>query len=194
MKLRIVIGRLNQVDRFTAIKQQDYDASTPQEAMESFKKFFTENPDIQVPQDVELILQSGDPMTISTVLSIKYFLYEQGLGFEYYAFDDSEVETVLDNITLVSGVLMLDEAQRFYGFIPRGYFLRFGSEEDANPIKVYNWVNDTVRLFPSVSSDPFSETLSEVAELNQLMGTVSTPVINRLMRILTSFSKRLIII
>lgn len=193
MKLRITVGSLNQVDKYSPIKQQDFDASTPEEAMEAFKQFFTDNPDVQVPQDVELILQSGDPITIATVLSIKYFLYEQGLGLEYYAIDEAE-ETILDDVTLVSGILLLDEAQQFYGFIPRGYFLRFGSEEEANPVRVYNWINDAVRLFPSVSSDPYSETLSEVAELNQLMGAISTPVVNRLMRILTAFKKRIVII
>lgn len=193
MKLRIAVGTLNQVDRFTPIKQQDFDASNPAQAMEAFKQFFTDNPDIQVPQDVELILQSGDPMTISTVLSIKYFLYEKNMGLEYYAVEDDE-SSVLDDITMVSGVLMLDEAQKFYGFIPRGHFLRFSSEDDADPIKVYRWVNDTVRLFPSVSSDPFSEIIEDISEASQIMGVVSTPIINRLSKIVTAFNKRIIII
>ena len=95
---------------------------------------------------------------------------------------------------MVSGMLMLDEAQQFYGFIPRGYFLRFSSEADADPIKVYDWVNDTARLFPSVSSDPFGTILDEIKESSMIIGDISKPVMNRLMKILYAFKKRLVLI
>lgn len=193
MKLKIVYGKLDQVDRFNPIKQEIYEPKTPLEASMAFKKFFTDNPDLPTPQDVDLILQSGDAMTISSILSIKYFLYENGLGLEFYAFDDSE-ESLLSDLTVVSGMLLLDEAHMFYGFIPRGYFLKFDSETDANPIKVYNWVGNTVKLFPSVSSDPYQATLDKVKEYSEIVGTVSTPVMNRLMKYLASFKKRLVLI
>lgn len=193
MKLKITIGKLNRVDKFTPLKQASFSAASPLEAMEAFKNFFLDNTEVALPQDVELILQSGDPLTIAAILSIKHFLYEAGLGLEYYAYDEAD-ESILDNISIVSGMLLLDEAQQFYGFIPRGYFLRFASESDADPIKIYTWVNNTVRLFPSVSSDPYTKTLDEVKELATLVGGMSTPVMNRLMKILHSFKKRLVLI
>lgn len=193
MKLRIAVGSLNQIDQFKPIKQGTYEARNPEEAVESFKKFFTENPEISLPQNVELILQSGDPMTTSSILSIKYFLNQDGMGLEYYAYEDSE-ETVLDDITRTSGLLLLDEAQQFYGFIPRGYFLRFASEDEATPIKVYSWISDTVKLFPSSSSDPYMSTLHQVKEFENIMGTISTPVVSKFTQMLTAFKKRVVII
>lgn len=193
MKLKIALGKLNQVDQFTPIKQETYDPKNQVEAMESFKKFFTDNPDIYLPQNVELILQSGDPITISTVLSIKYFLTQENIGLEYYAYDDIE-ETILDDITRTSGILLLDEAQSFYGFIPKGYFMRLASEEDATPVKVYSWINDTVKLFPSSSSDPYTSTLYQVKDLESIMGSISSSVISKFMQMLAAFKKRVVII
>ena len=45
-----------------------------------------------MPQDVELILQSGDNWTVSTILSIRYFLNEVGMGLEFYAFNEEDDE------------------------------------------------------------------------------------------------------
>jgi hypothetical protein len=193
MKLRIAVGSLNQIDQFKPVRQAVYEARNPEEAAENFKKFFTDNPDISIPQNAELILQSGDPMTIASILSIKYFLNQEGMGLEYYAYEDSE-DSILDDITRTSGLLLLDEAQSFYGFIPRGYFLRFASEDEATPIKVYSWIGDTVRLFPSASSDPYNTTLHQVKEFENIMGTISTPVIAKFSQILAAFKKRILII
>lgn len=193
MKLKIAIGKLNQVDVFSPIKMETYEPKSPLEALNCFKDFFTDNPDISVPQSVELILQSGDPITISTILSIKYFLYEENIGLEYYAFDDVE-ESILDDITRSQGVLLLDEAQNFYGFIPRGYFLRLASEDDAQPLKIYSWIANTVRLFPSSSKDPYTAALYQVKELETKIGSVSSSVMARFMTMLSAFKKRIVII
>jgi hypothetical protein len=193
MKLKITVGRLNQVDQFTPIKSSDYSADSIDQAMDAFKTFFSDNPELALPRDVEMILQSGDPMKVNTILSIKYFLKEAGMGLEYYAFNEDE-ETILDEITRTSGILLLDEAQNFYGFIPRGYFLRFNSESDANPLKVYDWMGSVVDFFPSQSSDPYNATLTQTKELADIMGSVSTPVVSQFMKYLASFKKRAIII
>jgi hypothetical protein len=193
MKLKIALGRLSTIDQFSPIKQETYDAKNPIEAMKSFKDFFTDNPELSIPQNVDLILQSGDPLTTSSILSIKYFLKEEGIGLEYYAYEDSE-DTVLDDITRSSGMLLLDDAQCFYGFIPRGYFLRFNSEDEANPIRVYSWIADTVKLFPSSTTDPYTAALFQVKELESIMGTISTPVVSKFMRMLASFQKRVVLI
>jgi hypothetical protein len=193
MKLKIAVGKLNYADQFTPIKQEEYSPKSPIEALSSFKKFFTDNPEISVPQNVELILQSGDPITVSTILSIKYFLYEKNIGLEYYAYDDSD-ETILDDITRSTGILLLDEAQNFYGFIPRGYFKRLASEDDANPVKIYSWIGDTVKLFPSSSSDPYTNQLYQVKEFEDIMGTVSSGTMANLMKILSAFKKRIVVI
>lgn len=193
MKLKITVGRLNQVDQFTPIAQDSYNASSSKDVMDAFKKFFSNNPDLTLPQDAELILQSGDNWTISTVLSLRYFLREAGLGFEYYAFPEDE-DSILDDLTTASGILLLDDAERYYGFIPRGHFMRFRTESDANPLKVYDWVGSVVKLFPSVSSDPFNATLTQTKELADVMGSISTPVVSKFMKFLDSFQKRVVII
>lgn len=193
MKLKITVGKLNQVDQFAPIAQDDFSADNPAMAMEAFKKFFSDNPDLSLPQEVENILQAGDPWTVSTVLSIKYYLSEVGLGLEYYAFSEEE-DSILSNITRSSGMLLLDEAQMYHGFIPRGYFLRFDNEEDANPIKVYNWIGNTVKLFPSSSSDPYNAALTQTKEIFDMVGTVSTPIVARFMKYLAAFKKRVVII
>lgn len=192
MKLKITVGKLNQVDQFTPIAQESYNASNSKDVMDAFKKFFSDNPDIAIPQDAEMILQSGDNWTISTVLSLRYFLREVGLGLEYYAFPEDE-DSILDDVTNVSGILLLDDAEKYYGFIPRGHFLRFRSESDANPLKIYDWVGSVVKMFPSSSSDPFNATLTQTKELADVMGSISTPVVTKFMKFLDAFQKRAII-
>jgi hypothetical protein len=193
MKLKITIGRLNQVDQLSPIKQKDYTVDSPKSAMDAFKNFFDESDDISIPQDAEFILQAGEPWTVSTILSLKYFLKESGLGLEYYAFDESDA-SILDDITRISGMLLLDDAQKYFGFIPRGHFLRLTNEEDANPISVYTWIASKVKLFPGISADPYGTLLTQTKELMSIMGSVSTPVVSRFMGILAAFEKRVVII
>jgi len=45
-----------------------------------------------------------------------------------------------------------------------------------------------------LKTNPYANTLDEVKELSSLMGVVTTPVMNRLMKILTAFNKRLLVI
>lgn len=193
MKLKITVGKLNQVDQLDPIKQRDYSVDSSVSAMEAFKKFFDDSEELALPPDVDYILQAGENWTISTILSIRYFLKQAGMGLEYYAFDESD-ETILDDITRLSGILLLDEAQKYFGFIPRGYFLRFGSEEDANPITIYTWIASKVKMFPGISSDPYNSLLTQTKELSSIMGTVSTPIVSRFMGLLSAFEKRIVII
>lgn len=193
MKLKITIGKLNQVDQLDPIKQRDYSVDSSASSMEAFKKFFADSEELEIPQDVEYIIQAGENWTISTILAIKYYLKQAGFGLEWYAFDESD-ESILDDITRISGVLLLDEAQKYFGFIPRGYFLRFNSEEDANPIAIYTWIGSKVKMFPGISSDPYTALLTQTKELISIMGSVSTPVVARFMGLLSSFEKRIIII
>lgn len=193
MKLKIAIGKLNQVDQLDPIKQADYEIDSSKSAMDAFKKFFEDASDISIPQDVEYILQAGENWTISTILSIRYFLKREGLGLEYYAFNEADV-TILDDITRTSGILLLDEAMKYYGFIPMGHFLKFNSEEDANPIAIYTWIATKVRMFPGISSDPYTTALTQTKELMQTLGSISTPIVSKFMLILADFEKRIVII
>lgn len=193
MKLKITVGKLNQVDQLTPIKQKDYTVDTSKSAMDAFKNFFDENPDLSLPQDAEYLLQAGENWTISTVLSLKYFLKEGGYGLEYYAFDEADA-SILDDITRISGMLLLDDAQKYFGFIPRGYFMRLTNEEDANPINVYTWIASKIKMFPDISSNPYNALLTQTKELMAIMGSVSTPVVSRFMGILSAFEKRIVII
>ena len=193
MKLKITLGKLNQVDQFSPFKQQVYNSKETSEIFENFRKFFTDNPDIPLSQDVNLILKTGQPLTIADILSMKYFLYEDGYGFEYFITDEDE-EDITNDLTHTSGVLLLDSAQSFYGFIPRGYFLQLSSDEDANPINIYSWIGRTVRLFPTTASNPYTALLQEVKDLSEVIGTVPTPVISKFSKILNSFNKKVIII
>jgi hypothetical protein len=193
MKLKIAVGRLNQVDQLTPMKQKDYKVESPKSAMDAFKDFFDKSPELDLPQDAEFLLQAGEVWTISTVLALKYYLKEAGMGLEYYAFDEADA-SILDDITRISGILLLDDAQKYFGFIPRGHFLRLTSEEDANPIHVYTWIQSKIKMFPGISSDPYSALLTQTKELMTLMGAVSTPVVSRFMGILSAFEKRIVII
>jgi hypothetical protein len=189
MILKVLLTRYQIGSRSEPIKRVSTAVNTVEECFEAIKSIM-EDSEVVLPAEVEHYISTNSINTIDAVLSIKYLLRQQGLDIIWFISETHDDDFVDESQGM--GLLLLDEAHKFYGFIPQGYYYRISSTEDLDPAKTYAWVNDCVSMFRDAVTSPVESLISAMQEDRRTLGYVSTKAGSEMNQLLETMNKTII--